>query len=129
MGGLFSSSQVVVDSVEVEITPTFFKKKDYAHTVTDVDFKSDAKFRLSKNDVRFLFGENATVKHHSVEDGKLVYIVQLPLLTRLTRVRAYVKDAWWKYTHAGDPVRATFVKTVDAVFFCVHKKNVVVKKS
>ena len=128
MGGLFSSSQVVVDSVHVEITPTFFKK-DYANTVTEVTFKSNAKFTLCKNDVRFLFGENATVKHHRVEDGKLIYTVHLPFLTRLTRVRAYVKDAWWKFTHSGDPVRASFVKTVDAVFFRVHKKNVIVTKS
>lgn len=107
MGSVFS--QTAVDSVIVEVTPIFYDRS-YDTLVTDITYKKNALFKLSKKDVHFLFGQDTKVRDHSIDgDGKLLYIVDLPFMTQLPRLRAYIKDAWWKFTNAGDPVRANFV--------------------
>ena len=107
MGGTQSQYSCVL----VEVTPTFY----HDNVVTNVTYKKNALFKLSKDDVEFLFGQNATVRNHSIDDnGKLLYTVYIPFKS-ISRLRAYIKEAWWKFTNSGDPVRASFVK--EKVFF------------
>lgn len=119
MGAILSSHKNLVDSVVVEITPRFYDS--FFSTITDVTYKTNALYKIPK-DLQFMFGMNSSIEEHSIVNGKLIYRINLPYLRSIRRLRAYIKDAWWKYTNSGDPVRATFVK--NELFFRVDLKDV-----
>lgn len=102
-------------TIRVEVTPQFYDKNG---KVNNVVYKKNALYTLSNDDMEYLFSQGAKVQAHSIVDNKLVYDVCIQP-TVFSKIRNYVKDAWKKYTNAGDPIKATFVK--GDVFFRVGK--------
>lgn len=107
-------------STIVVITPQYFDK-DYK-AVTHVEFKPSASYVLSKDDTVYLFGDGVRVMNHTITDGKLIYELSQ------TKKNYLVKDAWWTFTNAGNPVKATFLKTPN-IFFKVRRSDVTFKRA
>lgn len=103
--------------IHVEITPQFYDKN--GKDMNDIVYKKNPLYPLCFNDIEYLFSHGSKVESHRIVDNTLVYDVRIQPTT-FSKIRNYVKDAWKKFTNAGDPIKATFVKG-DSVFFRVGK--------